>query len=29
VKFLSYLQKKEGIRTAEEVLKYQYGRFSR
>jgi DNA polymerase-3 subunit epsilon len=29
VKFLSYLQKKEGIRTAEEVLKYQYGRFSK
>ncbi len=26
VKFLSYLQKKEGFKTVEEVLKYQYGR---
>ena len=28
VKFLSYLQKKEGLRTTEELLKYQYGRSS-
>jgi DNA polymerase-3 subunit epsilon len=26
VKFLSYLQKKEGLKTVEELLKYQYGR---
>jgi DNA polymerase III subunit epsilon len=26
VKFLSYLQKKEGLKTTEELLKYQYGR---
>ena len=26
VKFLSYLQKKEGLRTVEELLKFQYGR---
>lgn len=28
VKFLSYLQKKEGLRTVEELLKFQYGRTS-
>lgn len=28
VKYLSYLQKKEGLRTVDEVLKYQYGRSS-
>jgi DNA polymerase-3 subunit epsilon len=28
VKFLSYLQKKEGLRTVEELLKFQYGRSS-
>lgn len=28
VKFLSYLQKKEGIRTVEELIKFQYGRTS-
>ncbi len=28
VKFLSYLQKKEGLKTTEELLKYQYGRTS-
>ena len=28
VKFLSYLQKKEGLRTVEELIKYQYGRSS-
>jgi DNA polymerase-3 subunit epsilon len=26
VKFLSYLQKKENLKTVEELLKYQYGR---
>ena len=26
VKFLSFLQRKEGLRTTEELLKYQYGR---
>lgn len=28
VKFLSYLQKKENLKTVEELLKYQYGRSS-
>ncbi len=28
VKFLSFLQKKEGLKTTEELLKYQYGRTS-
>ena len=28
VKFLSYLQKKEGLRTVEELLRFQYGRTS-
>ena len=28
VKFLSYLQKKEGLRTVEELLKFQYGHTS-
>ncbi len=28
VKYLSYLQKKEGLKTVDEVLKYQYGRSS-
>jgi DNA polymerase III alpha subunit (gram-positive type) len=26
VKYLSYVQKKEGLKTVDELLKYQYGR---
>lgn len=29
VKYLSYVQKKEGLKTTEELLKYQYGRIPR